>query len=339
MKNRLGRVDKAFHIEYIERKIPLLKGKQVLLKIKASCICGSDLHIFKDKHPTVELPVTIGHEFTGEVLDIGGEVTRLKKGNRVVIEPAITCGKCEACMHGNYGYCEKITFTYRLGDGAMATYFIGEEDRMYLLPDKVSYEEGSLIEPLAVAVHAVKRAGVHLGEQVVVIGAGAIGIMIAAICRRLGAKEVIIADLSEFRLRMAERLGATKTVCSTSDDLGAVVDKITKGKGADQVFECVGLEKTFQQALALVRSNGLVTDVGIFENPQIMIDASILVKKEIRIQGSQGYCWDFKDALQLLQEIPFGQLITHSFGLSELQTAMETAINPECNVVKICIKP
>lgn len=339
MESRIGSIDEAFHVKLSKRKVLPLQDEQVLVKIKACCICGSDLHIFKDRHPAVKLPVTVGHEFTGEIVDIGKGVTKLKKGDRVVVEPAVVCGKCDSCRHGEYGYCENITFTYRIGDGACADYFIGSEERVYPLPDALSYQEGTLVEPLAVAVHAVKRAGLQLGDQVVVLGAGAIGIMIAAICRRLGAKEVLISDLSHFRLAMAQRLGATRTVWLPQQDIVLEVAEMTKRKGADHVFECVGLEQTFNQALELVRIGGMITDVGIFEKPEIKMDVSLLVKKEIRIQGSQGYCWDFEDALQLLEEISFRDLITHTYDLKELQKAFEAAVNPNSNAIKVCVIP
>lgn len=339
MESRIGIVDKAYSINLNKRKVPSLGKGQVLIKIKASCICGSDLHIYKDMHPAVKLPVTIGHEFAGEVEDIGEGITKFQKGDRVVVEPAVTCGVCDACRHGAYGYCEKITFTYRVGDGAMADFFIGTEDMIHPLPDSLSYEEGSLVEPLAVAVHAVKRANVKLGDRVVVIGAGAIGIMVAAICKRIGAKEVLVSDLSTFRLQRAKEMGATRTVMVLEQDIYNEVAKMTNDRGAEHVFECVGSELTFNQALDFVRLNGLITDIGIFEKPKIKIDASILVKKELRIQGSQGYCWDFEDALQLLGEISFKKLITHTFSLDEIHDAFETANNPKSNAIKVCVLP
>lgn len=337
MINRLGRVKEAGTVDFIEKDLELPVGMQVLVKIKASCICGSDLHIFRDRHPGVDLPVTIGHEFTGEVIAVGEKVTDLKKGDRVVVEPSVPCGTCEACRRGEYSYCEKLSFTYRLGDGAMADYFIGSREHMFRLPDGMSYEKGALTEPLAVAVHACKRAGVGLGDKVLVIGAGAIGIMIAAVCRKAGASEVMVSDLSTFRLAMAEKMGATHFVNAEREDLKLETGKRTGGKGFDKAFECVGSQFTFRQALELVKMNGLVTDVGIFEKPEIRLDASLFVKKELRVQGAQGYCWDFPDALQLLQELPFEQMITHRFRLEELKEALETAADPNSNAVKVCI--
>lgn len=337
MKNRLGRVVEAGVVDFVEREVKQPVGTQVLVKIKASCICGSDLHIYRGKHPGVRLPVTIGHEFAGEVMAVGEDAIHFRKGDRVVVEPSVPCGNCDACRHGEYSYCENINFTYRLGDGAMADYFLGKEEFIYPLTDDISYEKGALTEPLAVAVHACKRAGISLGDKVLVIGSGAIGIMITAVCRKLGAREVVVTDLSKCRLAMAKMMGATHTLNAAGKDIKQAAREWTEGKGFDKAFECVGTEGTFRQAMELVKTNGLVTDVGIFEKPEICLDASLFVKKELRIQGAQGYCWDFTDALQILRELPFEKLITHHYRLEELKQALETASNPESNAIKVCI--
>ena len=161
--------------------------------------------------------------------------------------------------------------------------------------------------------------------------------MIAAVCRKAGAAEVVISDLSTSRLAMAEKLGATHIVNAGKEDLKLEVGKWSGEKGFDKAFECVGAEATFRQAMELVKMNGLVTDVGIFEKTEIQLDASLFVKKELRVQGAQGYCWDFPDAIQILQELPFEQMITHHFQLEELREALETASDPNSNAIKVCI--
>ncbi len=339
MKNRIGRITSAKAVDFIEREIPELDGHQVLIRIKASYICGSDLHIYKDRHPAVKPPVTIGHEFAGEVVKTGAMVSNVKIGDRVTVEPVVACGTCSACRHGDYGYCENISFTYRCGDGSMADYFVGKDERVYKLPDGMSYEEGALTEPMAVALHAVKRADVRLGDKVVVIGAGAIGIFVAAICRYMGAAQVVVSDFSEFRLAVAGQMGATRTVCASKENLEEAISGMSDGKGFDKAFECVGMEQTFNQAVRSVRTNGLVTDIGIFEKQQVSFDASLLVKKEIRIQGSQGYCWDFEDAIRLVRDLKVKPLITHRFPLERLQEAFDTALSIDSNAIKVCLIP
>ena len=203
LQNRVGQVYEPFKTRFLERTIQALDPDEVLVKVRASAICGSDLHIARGLHPSAPLPVTIGHEFSGDVAAVGGGVSNVAPGARVTVEPCITCGQCDACRHGEYSYCENISFTYRRGDGAMADYVVVKAPYVYELPQELSYEAGALIEPLSVATHAVRRAQVGLGETVLIVGAGAIGMMAGAICRRCGAAQVIIADLSDQRLEAA----------------------------------------------------------------------------------------------------------------------------------------
>ena len=164
--NRIGEVYEPFKVHFLHKPVRPLAPDEVLVKVRASAICGSDLHIARGLHPSAPLPVTIGHEFSGDVVAIGSEVTKARLGERVTVEPCIVCGKCDACRHGQYGYCEHISFTYRNGDGAMADYVVVKEPYVYELPDYLSYETGALIEPLSVATHAVRRADIRLGETV-----------------------------------------------------------------------------------------------------------------------------------------------------------------------------
>ena len=160
--NRIGEVYEPFKVHFLHKPVRPLAPDEVLVKVRASAICGSDLHIARGLHPSAPLPVTIGHEFSGDVVAIGSEVTKAHLGERVTVEPCIVCGKCDACRHGQYGYCEHISFTYRNGDGAMADYVVVKEPYVYELPDYLSYETGALIEPLSVATHAVRRADIRL---------------------------------------------------------------------------------------------------------------------------------------------------------------------------------
>ncbi len=337
--NRVGEVYEPFKVRFLTKKIEELRSDEVLVKVKSSAICGSDLHIARGMHPSAPLPVTIGHEFSGDVAAIGENVHNVRIGDRVTVEPCIVCGECEACRHGEYGYCEQISFTYRNGDGAMADYVVVKAPYVYPLPDYLSYDTGALIEPLSVATHAVRRADVRLGERVLIIGAGAIGMMVAAMCRRSGAAEVIIADFSENRLKMALEVGATKAINSKELDLETEIMKLTDCKGVDKSFECVGRESCFNQAIMTLKRNGVATIVGIYEHPQVQFTASRLVTHEIKIQGAQGYCWDFPIAIKAAKEIPMEKFVTHTFSLDQLQEALDTALDRESNSIKVIVRP
>ena len=339
LKNRVGQVYEPFKTRFIEREISQLGDDEVLVRIRASAICGSDLHIARGKHPSAPLPCTIGHEFSGDVIETGNSVARIRKGQRVTVEPCIVCGKCDACRRGDYGYCEHISYTYRNGDGALADYIVVKEPYVYPLPDYLSYETGALMEPLSVATHAVRRANITLGETVLIIGAGAIGMMVAAICRQCGASRIIIADFSDVRLNTALAFGATIAINSKNVDLEAEIARLTNGKGVDKSFECVGHESCFRQAIMTLKHNGTATIVGIYENQDLHFAPARLITHEIHIQGAQGYCWDFPIAIKAAENIPLEKMITHRFPLSQIQTALETALDRNSGSIKVVLRP
>ena len=358
--NRIGAVtrpirgDQSFEIGWIDEEITQLAPDEVLVRVRASAICGSDLHIARGRHPSVkDYPCTIGHEFSGDIAAVGSEVDteRLHIGDRVTVEPCIVCGKCEACRHGNYGYCENVTYTYRIGHGAMADYVVVKEPYVYELPDYLTYQTGALMEPLSVATHAVRRAGISLGENVLIIGAGAIGMMVAAMCHRAGAGQVIIADFSEDRLKVAGEVGADVTINSgrlymkrdadgrqiVDDEDGLVqeVRRLTGGRGVDKAFEAVGFQSCFEQALHSLAHNGLLTVIGIYEKQITNWNSSILITRELRIQGAQGYCWDFPVAIAASRDIPMEKFVTHTFPLGQFPEALATALDRTSGSIKV----
>ena len=339
MKSRMAMVHKAGTAELVERETPKPGNTEVLIAVKATSVCGGDLHIYKGKHPSAPLPMSLGHELSGEVIEAGKDVTTVRLGDRVTVEPVIVCGDCPPCRSGLYGYCDNLSYHYRKGQGAMADYFTVDARYVYKLPEHLSYEEGALIEPLAVAVHAVKRAKIGLGDKVVIIGAGPIGILITAVCKAAGAREIIIADISEVRLHTAKIMGATRTVNSRTESLPDAVRDATGGRGIGKSFECAGREETFVQAISCLCKGGAATMVGIFEQPTIQIPASIFVAQEITVQGSQGYCWDFDTALALTSTIDLSKLVSHVFPLADVDKAMKAAFDPNEKAVKIILKP
>ena len=177
----------------------------------------------------------------------------------------------------------------------MADYFMADERWVYKLPEDLSFEAGALIEPLAVAVHAVKRAGIGLGDTVAVIGAGPIGLLVIAACRASGATDIIAADVTQARLGRASIMGATRTVDSRKGSIVEAALSASGGRGVAKSFECAGSEQTFEQAMRCLCKGGVATVVGIFEQPVIKVPVTLFVSQEITVQGAQGYCWDFED--------------------------------------------
>ncbi len=337
--NRMAMLHTPGLAELVEREMPRPGDTQVLIAVRATSVCGGDLHIYKGKHPAAPPPVALGHELAGEVVEIGSKVTSVRVGDRVTVEPVIACGECPPCLHGEYGYCDNLSYHYRRGQGAMTDYFVADQRYTYQLPAGMTYESGSLIEPLAVAVHAVKRAKIGVGERVLVIGAGPIGILVCAVCRAAGAQEIIVSDVAEARLATARAMGATRTVNSLQEDVLDVVRQVTGGRGLNRSIECVGSEKTFEQAMRSLSKGGIATIVGIFEQPIIQVPATLFVSQEITVQGAQGYCWDFETALALTGVIDLGRLVSHVFPLAEVDRAIQTALDREAKPVKIVLKP
>lgn len=335
--NKIAAVTEPYKVSYFTKPVREPGKSDVVIRIVRSSICGSDLHIYKGKHPSVTLPCTIGHELSGEVVETGSDVHNFKVGDRVIVEPIIYCGECEACRKGNYSQCERVSFTYRNGDGAMANYIVVPEKTVYHMPDDMTYAEGALIEPLAVVTHAVRRADINLGDTVFIMGAGTIGLLTAALCSLNGASKIIVADLQDNKLELAKEFGATHVINSQKEDLQEAIFRLTDGKGVDKAFECVGLEVTLTQVLLSLKKNGLATMVGIFENPTINLNVARFITHEIRLQGSQGYCWDFPIAINMAKKIPLEKLVTHVFPLDRLSDAFAAAFDRTQNAIKIQI--
>src|SRR5512142_2407724 len=282
--------------EFQERCLPELGDSDVLVQIKAAAICGSDLHVFKGLHPSAALPVTVGHEAAGQVIEIGKAVTKHAVGNRVTIEPIITCGNCDFCQRGLYHLCTSVSFKYRQGQGAFAPYFVASEERIHRLPDNISYEEGALVEPLSVALHAVKKSGIRVGQSCAVFGAGAIGLLVAMLAKRITGSKVFVSDINPFRLQKAAEIGVSTLNSREVDPLPVILEQ-TGQLGVDHSFEAVGLEATLVQALKCLKKGGSATLIGIFEKPDAVLPINMFVQREITLAGSQGYCWDFQDGL------------------------------------------
>jgi 2-desacetyl-2-hydroxyethyl bacteriochlorophyllide A dehydrogenase len=324
-------------IEFQDKHLPGLNARDVLVKIKAAAICGSDLHIYKGLHPSAALPVPIGHEASGEIIDIGGEVTKHKIGDRVTMEPVITCGACEFCKRGQYNLCTRISFQYRQGQGAFSPYYIVNEERAFKLPEHISFEEGALVEPLSVALHAVKKSGVSLGQSCAIFGAGAIGLLVTMLVRQAASDGLFVSDINPFRLSKALEFGARHAINSQEFDPVEYILENTAQLGVDHSFEAVGLGATLIQALTSLKKGGSTTLLGIFEQPGVELPANIFIQKEIKLIGSQGYCWDFKDAITLLENkvVDLKTLVTHRVGLEKIHQGFEILMNPQSQAIKV----
>ncbi len=319
-------------LENVEEPTP--GPKEVTIKIAYCGICGSDLHAFKGEHPFISLPATPGHEFSGIVSTIGKNVYDFKAGDRVTVEPSLVCGQCYNCKTGRYNICLNLRVMGCQGDGAMADYLIVPADKVVPIPKNLSLKHAALVEPLAVGVHAVKRGGDLFNKNVVIIGAGTIGLSVLLCVVNAGAKNIIITDLSDERLELARQLGANQIINASKVN---VVEKICSEqpyKGIDVAFECVGIEPSIRDAMDVIRKGGRVLVCGVFGN-EVKINMGNVQDREQEIIGTLMYTrTDFEEAVHMLANASFSPnlFITKIFPLEKPQEAFNAALNTKDNL-------
>ena len=324
-------------LENIEKRTPA--AGEVLIRIMSSAVCGSDMHIYAGKHPYTKIPTTIGHELSGVVEAVGRDVGTVKVGDRVCVEPLITCGTCYYCGIGRYDYCENLRLKYRSDNSAYADYYYAEEKWIHQLPDNVSFDEGALMEPLATTVHATMIANIKLCDSVCILGDGPIGLLLTQLARVCGATKIFVLGLMERNLQLAEQFGAV-AMKSEEASIKEILRR-TNNRGVDVVFEAVGIPFTFKQSLSVVKRGGRAVIFGIFEDDfsaRPLVDAMV---REIEVVGTSSYCWDFQRALELVSggHVDLKPLITHHYKLADVKKAMDLKSSRQEQPLKIILEP
>jgi L-iditol 2-dehydrogenase len=316
---------------------------QVKIGVKATGICGSDLHIYHDDIAiSLNPPVVTGHEFSGVVCEIGSDVDKWREGDRVVPELGfVVCGRCDSCISGFPNLCDYRKSVGYWYNGAFTSYTVVPATALHKLPDNISFQEGALMEPLACAVHAVlELSQITAGDVVLLTGPGSIGLCALQLAKAQGANVVVAGRSKDMnRLDLARRLGADRIVDIDQESLLDVVFEITKQRGADVVLECSGNETAVNDALQVIKKRGQLTQIGLFGKP-ITIDYEKICYKEIRLTGSLGQrSVSWEKAIQLVsqQKILVGPLISHVLPISEWERAF--AIFEENKGVKILLTP
>jgi L-iditol 2-dehydrogenase len=317
---------------------PKIKDNEVLVKVKAVSICGSDLHAYLGVSKRRVPPLVMGHEFSGVVVEIGGTAGGIKSGERVVVEPIISCGKCKACLNGKNNICGNMHLIGLHRSGAFAEYVPVPVDKCHKLSDNVSFEEASLAEPLAVAVHACNITPFEKNDKISIIGCGTIGLMTLQVLKFQEVESIFVVDTIDYKLELAKKLGANKIINANKQD---PVKRILSEGGVDVVFEAVGRQKTVQQALSIVNNGGKVTVIGMLES-KMEIDMLDVTVKEIQIRGSYGYTTDdFKQAVELIstRKVKVKPFISHILPLSDITKGFEILSNEKENAIKVLLKP
>ncbi len=329
-----------------EIDVPQIKKDQVLVELEYVGICGSDVHYYHSGccgsyKVDLSQDFMLGHECAGTVVEIGEDVTSLAVGDRVALEPGITCGTCEFCKSGKYNLCPDVQFLATPPvQGCNEEYIAFPENMCFKLPDNVSTKEGALIEPLSVGFHAANQGDVQVGETVVILGGGCIGLVTLLSCKAHGAGQIILADLVEAKLEKAKELGATHVINSGEKDVFEEIARLTGGKGADKVFETAGSPVTIAQTPHLVCKGGTIVLVGIAAQEEINYNFAQIMDKEATIKSVFRYRNIYPKAIAAVSSgaIDVSSIVTHEFDLDHIKEAYDEAVTNKTDLVKAVIK-
>ncbi len=289
-------------ITFREVPIPTPGPDQVLVRIKRIGICGSDIHVYHGSHPFTSYPVTQGHEVSGQIAGVGEYVSDLHLGQKVTIEPQVFCGRCYPCLHGKYNLCEKLKVMGFQTTGTASEYFAVNASNVTPLPEKMDYDDGAMIEPLAVTIHAVKRFPEIKGAKAVVLGCGPIGILLCQSLKAFGASKVLATDISDTRLNIARSIGVDYVVNTMNNDYSAALLDAYGTDKADVIFDCAGTDITMDQAIQNARKGSTIILVAVF-GKTAHVDLAKLNDSELDLNTSMMYRHeDYLDAIRFVNE-------------------------------------
>jgi L-iditol 2-dehydrogenase len=303
-----------------EWELPPLGGQDVLVKVTACGLCGSDLHVLDGGFPGLAPPVVLGHEPAGTVVDVGSSVDRFAPGDAVTWEPNVACGRCMQCRNGQEAnLCESRVRV----SGSFATHTVVPLQALHRLPPGCDPKAAILAEPLACALYAFERGQVRLDQSIAIIGAGTIGLLLVMLARAAGARAITVSDPNEAKREMARRLGADAAVDPLVDGFDDARARLTQGRGFDVAFEAVGLPQTVEDTLRVVRPGGHAVLVGASRPTDVAkLDLTSIQRRDLTISA----CWlrrhTFQRAVSLLQTLPVAELVTHEVGLSDVDEAI-----------------
>lgn len=328
-----------------EQPVPQIKDDEVLVKIMAVGVCGSDLHYYEHGRIgrfVVEKPIILGHECAGIIAAAGSKVSRVAIGDRVAVEPGVTCGRCSACKSGRYNLCPDVQFLATPPvDGAFVQYLAIREDMVFPIPEHLSFEEAALNEPFSVGIHAARRSRLQAGETLAIMGMGPVGLMAVAAAKAYGAARIIVTDLEEMRLEAALRLGATHAVNVKNEDALKTIKELTAGVGVDVAWETAGNPRALQSALYSLRRGGRLAIVGLPAQDEIALNVPFIADNEVDIYGIFRYANTYPAGIAFLaaEGLNAGVLITDRYPLEQTQEALERAIHNKSGSLKIIVYP
>jgi L-iditol 2-dehydrogenase len=331
-------------MEMRDVEVPKIKDDQVLIKLEYVGICGSDVHYLE--HGSigdfiVDGDFILGHECAGEVVEVGSKVSNVVVGDKVALEPGATCGQCEFCKSGKYNLCPDVEFLATPPyHGCIENYIAFPANMCFKLPDNITTKEGALVEPLAVGMHAAAQGKVTLGDSVVILGSGCIGLVTLLACKAYGATDITVVDVMPKRLEYAMKLGATRVINAKDEDAVAKINEITNGNGVDVVIETAGSKITIKQTAYLVKRGGTVVLVGMAPEDIIEYNFAKIMGKEATITSVFRYRNIYPKAINAIAKgiIDVSGIVTHEFDFTDTAKAFDFVINNKNDVVKAVIK-
>lgn len=331
-------------VELTKRDIPRPKADEVLVRVEYVGVCGSDLHYYENggSGPNiVKPPFVLGHEAGGTVVEVGSDVTHLKIGDRVALEPGKTCGHCEFCKSGRYNLCPDVVFFATPPvDGVLQEYVAHEADLCFKIPDHMDTMEAALIEPLSVGFHAARQGNAQIGMTAVVMGAGCIGLVSMMALKVMGVTKIIVVDVMQKRLDKALELGATDVVNGREKNTVEEIMRLTDGRGSDLVIETAGTEITTRQAVQFSKKGSTIVLVGYSASGEITLPMTLALDKELTFKTVFRYRHIYPLAIEAVASgrINLKGIVTDIFPLDDIQKAMDQSVKNKAEIVKSVIK-
>jgi L-iditol 2-dehydrogenase len=333
------------HLELATLPVPVPEPSDVLVKVAACGICGSDVHGYDGTSGRRIPPLVMGHEAAGTIAAVGSQVNGFTVGDRVTFDSTVYCGACAFCRKGEINLCDnRQVVGVSCGDysraGAFAEYVTVPARIVYKLPENLSFAEAAMLEAVSVALHAVAVSKLEGGETALVIGAGMIGLLTLQAARAAGCSRVFVADIDATRLKSASELGADETILASGAELTRGILQLTEGRGVDVVLEAVGRNETIAASIDCVRKGGTVTLIGNI-TPQVNLPLQKVVSRQIRLQGSCASCGEYPEAMELMAagKIRVDSLITAVAPLRDGPAWFDRLHSGEPNLMKIVLDP
>ena len=333
------KMTEAFKMSFLDVPVPEIGDDEVLIRMKRVGVCGSDIQIYHGRHKYMQFPVVQGHEGAGVVARVGAKVAGFKEGDKVTVQPQVFCGECAPCRSGHYNVCKNLRVYGVHTGGMLAEYFAVPAAKVLRLPDAMSFDEGSLVEPTAVATGAIRRCGDISGANVVVLGAGTIGNLMAQVAAASGARKVVVTDINPARLDIARACGIQACVDTRGRKLKDVILEQFGEDEADIIIDCAGVKAIFSEAVAAARCSSKLVVVANYKEP-VEVELPLFQRREVDMLGIMMYLReDFERAIDLMtrKAIDTAPLISDHFDIRRMEDVYPYIDdNPE-SVMKVVI--